>query len=66
VAYPDLVRSPTFWRCPKCANETLFLASGTAHVECVPCGHVSTVEKLLEAHAQAHPTPPPEAAPAPP
>lgn len=55
MAYPDLPSSPTFWRCPKCANETLFLASGTAHVECVRCERVSTVDDLLSAHATAHP-----------
>jgi uncharacterized protein (DUF983 family) len=60
MAYPDLPLSPTFWRCPTCASETLFRANGTAHVECVPCGHVSTVENLLEAHASAHPAPTPD------
>jgi Zn ribbon nucleic-acid-binding protein len=55
MAYPDLPASPTFWRCPKCGNETVFRASGTVHVECVRCGQVSTVQELLETHARAHP-----------
>jgi uncharacterized protein (DUF983 family) len=55
MAYPDLPPSPTFWRCPKCGNETAFRASGTARIECVRCGQISTVEELLDAHARAHP-----------
>jgi len=54
MAYPDLPPSATFWRC-QCGNETVFRASGTANVECVKCGQISTVEELLAAHARARP-----------
>jgi phage FluMu protein Com len=64
MAYPELPPSPTFWRCPKCGNETLFRANGTAHIECVRCSRVSTVDELLSAHASAHPELATEAAPA--
>jgi uncharacterized protein (DUF983 family) len=53
MAYPDLPPSPTFWRCPKCGNETLFRASGTTHIVCGQCGSVWTEDQLLEAHARA-------------
>jgi ribosomal protein S27E len=55
VAYPDLPPGPTFWRCPKCGNETLFRASGIAHIECARCGNFWTEQQLVEAHAKAHP-----------
>ena len=54
MAYPDLPPRPTFWRCPKCGNEWLFNASGTAHIECGQCGAVSTAAQLVETHARAY------------
>jgi len=57
MAYPDLPPSPTFWRCPQCANEVEFRASGTGHVECAQCARVSTVDELVQTHASAHPEP---------
>jgi uncharacterized C2H2 Zn-finger protein len=55
MAYPDLPTGPTFWRCPDCGNETLFRASGIAHIECGRCHKVWTEQQLVEAHASAHP-----------
>jgi len=54
MAYPDLPPGPTFWRCPDCGNETLFRAAGTAHIECVRCHQVWTVQQLKGAHAREH------------
>ncbi len=62
MPYPDLEPSPTFWRCPRCANETMFRASGTAAISCGRCQQVATAEELLEAHARSHPTAPAEPA----
>jgi phage FluMu protein Com len=57
MAYPDLPPGPTFWRCPNCGNETLFRASGVAHIECGRCHQVWTVDQLKDAHAKAHAQP---------
>ena len=55
MAYPDLPPSPTFWRCPKCGNETLFYANGIGAITCGKCGLTSSQDELLKTHAQAHP-----------
>jgi transcription elongation factor Elf1 len=52
MAYPDLPLSPTFWRCARCGNETLFRVNGIARIECGQCGALSTEAELLAAHAQ--------------
>jgi hypothetical protein len=57
MAYPDLPPSPTFWRCPRCGNETSFRASGIGYIECTRCHQVSTEQQLLEALAINHPEP---------
>jgi hypothetical protein len=56
MAYPDLPQNPTFWRCPKCGNESLFRASGIGHIECTTCHTISAEPELLAEHARAHPS----------
>ena len=55
MAYPDLPPGATFWRCPECGNESLFRASGIGRIECAQCTQMSTEQRLLQAHARAHP-----------
>jgi hypothetical protein len=51
MAYPDLPRSETFWRCPHCGNDQKFRASGVGNVECTACHKASTVDQLKAAHS---------------
>jgi len=54
MAYPDLPREATFWRCTSCGNETHFRAAGTGHIECGQCHKEWTLEQLKTAHARAN------------